>query len=335
MRVRVGINGFGRIGRLLTRILAQSDQLTLSHINDPACPPAMAAHLLAFDSTHGRWNVPVVAEGTGMTIGGQRVSMSQERAIAAVDWGNKVDIVVDCSGRFKAADELQPYLAAGVKKVVLSAPVQGAPNIVLGVNDADYLPRETAIVSAASCTTNCLGVVAKVIHEEFTIRSGFITTIHAITNDQALLDQAHPDWRRGRTAGESLIPTTSGFAKTIGSVIPALNGQLEGYAVRAPVSNASLIDCVFVLEKATDIASVNAALEAAARTSLSGLLGVEARPLVSADYKGDTHSAIVDLALTHMLDEKLLKLVAWYDNETGYSNRLHELVQKIASTMPV
>lgn len=333
MQIRIGINGFGRIGRLLTRILTERQGLTLSHINDPAYAPDLAAHLLLHDSTHGQWPAEVEASASGLTINGRLVSLTRERDIAATGWGGKADIVVDCSGRLKAADQLKPYLDQGVRRAVLSAPISGAPNIVMGVNDQDYDGARHPIVSAASCTTNCLAVVMHVLHEEFHIRHGFITTIHAVTNDQAVLDQAHEDWRRGRSAYESLIPTSSGFAKTIGLVIPSLAGKLDGYAVRAPVSNASLIDCAFVLEHSADAVAVNECLTAAAQGPLRGILAVESKPLVSADYKGNTHSAIIDTGLTRALAGHHLKLVAWYDNETGYAHRLADLVQKIATQL--
>lgn len=333
MTVRIGINGFGRIGRLLARTLSGIPSLHLNHINDPAYSAGMAAHLLRYDSTHGQWSAEVGVQDKNLLINGRTISVSQERSLEAVGWGQRVDIVVDCSGRLKDAKELQPYLAAGVKKAVLSAPIYGAPNLVLGVNDGDYLGSRDHIVSAASCTTNCLGVVAKVLHEEFGISYGFITTIHAITNDQSLLDQAHSDWRRARTAGDSLIPTTSGFARTIGLVIPALAGRLDGYSVRAPVNNASLIDGAFQLEQAATIDSINNAFRKAAAGGLHGLLAVEEQPLVSADFKGNRHSAIVDPALTHVLGGHFLKLVAWYDNETGYVTRLSELLSRMAADL--
>jgi glyceraldehyde 3-phosphate dehydrogenase len=332
--VRIGINGFGRVGRILARLLQGRGKVILSHINDPAFTPGLAAHLLNFDSVDGHWQHHANATENGITIDGNTISMTQERSIEAVNWGDKADIVVDCSGRLKTAADLAPYLAAGIRKAILSAPVSGAPNLVMGVNDQSYRPEHDHIVSNASCTTNCLAVTAKVLHELFTIKHGFITTIHAMTNDQRLLDEAHEDWRRARAAGVSLIPTTSGFAKTIGSVIPELAGRLNGYAVRAPVNNASLIDCAFLVEKPADAAGVNAAFaQAAAEGPLKSILGVESLPLVSADYRGDTRSAVVDTALTQVLDGNFIKVVAWYDNETAYVTRLGELVQKVASQL--
>jgi glyceraldehyde 3-phosphate dehydrogenase len=332
MTFRIGINGFGRIGRLVTRFLAATHgPLVISHINDPALDAAQAAHLLAFDSVHGRWAQTAEADGEGLRLGQHRVGFSREREPARVGWQERVDLVIDCTGRLKDADDVAAFLAAGVPRVLVSQPVEGIPNIVMGVNDRLYdLPRESA-VCAASCTTNCLAPVAKVLDEVFTIQRGFVTTIHGLTNDQALLDQAHSDWRRGRSAKDSLIPTTSGFAKAIGRVLPELSGKLDGYAVRAPVTNASLIDCSILVARTTTAAGVNLALEAAASDQLRNILAVESRPLVSADFRGDTHSATVDAALTQVLEGTLIKVVAWYDNECGYSRRLAEVAARLAN----
>jgi glyceraldehyde 3-phosphate dehydrogenase len=333
MPIRIGINGFGRVGRILARQLLEQDEVLLSHINDPAFSPELAAHLMNVDSLDGAWSQQTVAGPNGLTTRGITTSFSHEHSIETVGWADKADIVVDCSGRLKAADQLQPYLLAGVKKVIVSAPITGAPNFVMGVNDGSYRPQQDHIISNASCTTNCLAIVAKVLHEEFTIKHGFITTIHAITNDQSLLDEAHDDWRRARAAGLSLIPTTSGFAKTIGSIIPDLAGHLQGYAVRAPVLNASMIDAAFILGGATTPEAINAAFARAAAGPLKGILGIETRPLVSADFRGDSRSAIVDTALTQVLDGNFAKVVAWYDNETGYVSRLRELTLKVAGSL--
>jgi glyceraldehyde 3-phosphate dehydrogenase len=331
MAFRIGINGFGRIGRLATRIIAGSaGNLTITHINDPALDPAQAAHLLAFDSVHGRWPCPLEVEGDSLLLGGARVTLSRERDPALVGWKDRVDLVIDCTGRLKKAADISAFLAAGVPRVLVSQPVDGIPNIVMGVNDGNHELKGELAVCAASCTTNCLAPVAKVLHEVFTITRGFVTTVHGLTNDQALLDQGHEDWRRGRAAGSSLIPTTSGFAKAIGRVLPELEGRLEGHAIRAPVANASLIDCVFEVGRPTTVAGVNLALESAAAESLRNILAVEARPLVSADFRGDSHSATVDTALTQVIDGNLIKIVAWYDNEAGYSRRLTEVAARMA-----
>jgi glyceraldehyde 3-phosphate dehydrogenase len=331
MAFRIGINGFGRIGRQVTRILAgASGHLVVSHINDPALDAAQAAHLLAFDSVHGRWPHPASATGDELLLGRHKVGFSRERDVARVGWAGRADLVIDCTGRLKDAADVAAFIAAGVPRALVSQPVDGIPNIVMGVNDRIHdLPRERA-ACAASCTTNCLAPVASVIDEVFTISRGFVTTLHGLTNDQALLDQAHPDWRRGRSAGTSLIPTTSGFAKAIGRVLPELTGRLDGYAIRAPVTNASMIDCTFVVERATTAAGVNLALEAAATGELQRILATESRPLVSADFLGDTHSATVDTGLTQVMEGNLVKVVAWYDNESGYSQRLSEVAARMA-----
>lgn len=331
MAFRIGINGFGRIGRLLARSLgSRPSSLVISHINDPALDAAQAAHLLAFDSVHGRWAERAEAEDGHLLLGRHRASFSRERDPAAVGWGARADLVIDCTGRLKDAADIAAFLGGGVPRVLVSQPVEGIPNIVMGVNDRlEDLPRLPA-ACAASCTTNCLAPVAKVLDEVFAIQRGFVTTVHGLTNDQALLDQGHADWRRGRAAGDSLIPTTSGFAKAIGRVLPELAGRLDGYAVRAPITNASLIDCSFLVGRPTTAAGVNLALEAAATDSLHGILAVEHRPLVSADFRGDPHSATVDTALTQVLEGTLVKVVAWYDNETGYSTRLAEVTARMA-----
>lgn len=331
MAFRIGINGFGRIGRLVTRLVAASNgALVISHINDPALEAAQAAHLLAFDSVHGRWPFEASAAREGLNLNGKTASFSREREALQVGWQEKTDLVIDCTGRLKNAADINTFLATGVPRVLVSQPVEGIPNIVLGVNDHELDLTQQKAVCAASCTTNCLAPVVKVIHEVFTINTGFITTIHGLTNDQALLDQAHEDWRRGRAAGSSLIPTTSGFAKAMGRVLPELEGRLNGFAIRAPVTNASLIDCCFQIARSTSAEGVNAALEAAASDALRNILAIETRPLVSADFRGDLHSATVDAALTQVMAGNLVKVVAWYDNETGYSHRLHELAIRLS-----
>lgn len=330
MTYRIGINGFGRIGRLVTRLLcAKHGAAIISHINDPALEPALAAHLLAFDSVHGRWSFPAEAAGDHLRLNGHAVGFSRERDSVKVGWEHKADLVIDCTGRLRKLADIETFLDSGVPRVLVSQPVDGIPNIVLGVNDQSIDLLLEPAVCAASCTTNCLAPVAMVLHEVFTISHGFVTTIHGLTNDQALLDQAHEDWRRGRAGGLSLIPTTSGFAKAIGRVLPDLAGRLEGFAIRAPVCNASLIDVSFQVRRPTSAEGVNAALQAAASDSLRNILAVEERPLVSADYRGDPHSATVDSSLTQVLEGNLVKIVAWYDNETGYSHRLTELALRL------
>ncbi len=336
MAFRVGINGFGRIGRLLARHLCSGDYrsstaaIVVSHINDPAPTAAEAAHLLAFDSVHGRWPHEAEADGESLRLNGRTVSFSRERETAKVGWADKADLVIDCTGRLKKDADVQAFLASGVPRVLVSQPVEGIPNIVPGVNEGSVTLVEAQAICAASCTTNCLAPVARVLHEAFIITGGFVTTVHGLTNDQALLDQAHEDWRRGRQAGSSLIPTTSGFAKAIGRVLPELAGKLEGFAIRAPVTNASLIDACLQVQRGTTAQEVNAAFEAASSQALKGILAIERRPLVSADFRGDRHSATVDASLTQVLGGNLVKVVAWYDNETAYSHRLAELIPGLA-----
>ncbi len=333
MSFRIGINGFGRIGRLVARQIAASHPvLRISHINDPALAPAQAAHLLAFDSVHGRWEHRARVTDNRLDLNGHTCGFSREKETAAVGWQDKADLVIDCTGRLKNAEEVNQALAASMPRLLVSQPVDGIPNIVLGVNDASVILADAQAVCAASCTTNCLAPVVSVLHQNFGVTGGFVTTIHGLTNDQALLDQAHSDWRRGRAANESLIPTSSGFASAIGRVLPELAGRLEGYAVRAPVVNASLIDACLQLGKATNREEVNAVLAAAAAGPLRNILAVEHRQLVSADYRGDTHSATVDAALTQVQGGHLLKVVAWYDNETGYSHRLVELAARLLTS---
>lgn len=333
MSFRIGINGFGRIGRLVVRqISASHPDLRISHVNDPALDPAQAAHLLAFDSVHGRWGHMATATENQLILNGNTCGFSREKDTAAVGWRDKADLVIDCTGRLKNAADVSQALAAGIPRLLVSQPVDGIPNIVLGVNDTSIVLADAQAVCAASCTTNCLAPVVSVLHQAFGVAGGFVTTIHGLTNDQALLDQANSDWRRGRAANESLTPTSSGFASAIGRVLPELAGRLEGYAVRAPVVNASLIDACLQLEKATDRDAVNAALAAAATGQLRHILAVEYRPLVSADYRGDTHSATVDATLTQVQGGHLLKVVAWYDNETGYSHRLVELAARLLAS---
>lgn len=331
MSFRIGINGFGRIGRLLARHIAGSQgHLVLAHLNDPALSPAQAAHLISFDSVHGRWPHDARVQGEALRLGHHLATFSAERDPARVPWGERVDLVIDCTGRIKDRAGADAFLAAGAPRLLVSQPVEDIPNIVMGINDRLHDLHHARAVSAASCTTNCLAPVASVIDAALGIRHGFITTVHAMTNDQALLDQGHGDWRRGRSAGESLIPTSSGFAHAIGRVLPELSGRLDGFAVRAPVSNASLIDCSFLVDRHTTAAAVNLALEMAAEGTLNGILAVESRPLVSADYLDDPHSATVDAALTQVQGGQLVKVVAWYDNETGYSRRLADVAARMA-----
>lgn len=326
MSIRVGINGFGRMGRLILRAAWSEPELAFVHINEPGGDAATLAHLLAFDSIHGRWEQQIRATADSIVINEQQIGYSQHSAIAATDWSG-CDLVIEASGVMRSKAKLQPYLQQGVKRVVVTAPMAEAEvlNVVMGVNHHHYDAAVHRIVTAASCTTNCLAPVVKVIHEHIGIRHGSMTTIHDITNTQTILDAPHRDLRRARAAGQSLIPTTTGSAKAIGQIFPALNGRLNGHAVRVPLANASLTDCVFELQRQTDEAEVNGLLARAAATELQGILGYEPRPLVSVDYKTDPRSAIVDAQSTMVVNGTQLKLYVWYDNEWGYANRVAEL----------
>jgi len=335
MATRIALNGFGRMGRLALRAAWDWPELDIVHINEIAGDAATAAHLLQYDSVHGTWPQSVAAEADALRIGARRLGYSRNADIAATPWRELgVDLVVDCTGKFKSKAALAPYVAAGVRKVVVSAPVKdGTLNIVMGVNDHDYVADRDHIVTAASCTTNCLAPVVAVIQREFGIRHGAITTVHDITNSQRVLDDYHQDLRRARASGLSLIPTTTGSATAIAEIFPELRGRLNGLAIRVPLANASLTDCVFEVERATTVEAVNAALATAAAGRLAGILGYEEKPLVSADYRGDTRSSIVDALSTQVIDGTLVKVLAWYDNETGYVHRLMELARKVAAAL--
>jgi len=335
MSIRIGINGFGRMGRLALRAGWGQSGLDFVHINEVAGGPETAAHLLTFDSVHGRWSREVSAEGDAVVIEGQRVTFSAEKTPAAVDWkASGVDLVLECSGKFRTVETLDPYFTCGVRKVIVAAPVKsGALNIVMGVNDHLYDPAQHHLVTNASCTTNCLAPVVKVIHETVGIAHGVITTIHDITNTQTVVDAPHKDLRRARANSLSLISTSTGSATAIALIYPELKGKLSGLAVRVPLLNASLTDCVFEVKRPTSVAEINAAFKAAASGPLKGILGYEERPLVSVDFKDDPHSAIVDAPSTMVIDDTCVKVLAWYDNEIGYVNRMVELAQKIGTSL--
>ena len=330
MTLRVGINGFGRMGRLTLRAAWDNPDLQFVQINDPAGDAATLAHLLAFDSIHGRWNRDIHADGDALVIEGQRIPVTRNTEIAATDWSG-CDVVIEASGKFRKPDVLQPYLDQGVKRVVVTAPVKspGVLDVVVGVNHHCFDPAQHRIVSAASCTTNCFAPVVKVIHEGIGIRHGSLTTIHSLTNTQVIVDAPHKDLRRARACGSSLIPTSTGSATAIAEIFPELKGRLNGHAVRVPLTNASLTDCVFEVERATTVEEVNALLQRAAEGELAGILGYEARPLVSIDYRTDPRSSIIDALSTMVINGTQVKLYAWYDNEWGYVNRTAELVQLV------
>ncbi|NJN87761.1 MAG: ArsJ-associated glyceraldehyde-3-phosphate dehydrogenase [Leptolyngbyaceae cyanobacterium SL_7_1] len=332
MVVKVGINGFGRIGRLALRAAWGWSELEFVHINEVNGGAETAAHLLKFDSVHGRWSPEVEAKGDRVWIDDQSLSFSEHSTPGDVPWDELgVDLVLESSGKFRTTETLDPYFKRGVQKVIVAAPVkQGALNIVMGVNDHLYDPAAHHLLTAASCTTNCLAPVVKVIHEGVGIRHGLITTIHDHTNTQTIVDVPHKDLRRARATGLSLIPTTTGSATAIALIYPELNGKLNGLAVRVPLLNASLTDCVFEVARSTTVEEVNGLLKAAADGALNGILGYEERPLVSIDYKDDPRSAIIDALSTMVVDQTQVKILAWYDNEWGYANRMVELARKVA-----
>lgn len=338
--MRAGINGMGRIGRLALRAAfgaaerpgddpRAGNRLEVVHLNELKGGAAATAHLLEFDSVQGRWRESIAAEGDAVVrVGDRRLGFSAHAAAADIPWGDLgVDLVLECTGRFLTPETLQGHLDRGARRVIVAAPVKvdDVLNIVVGVNDHLYDRRRHRIVTAASCTTNCLAPVVKVVHEQLGIRHGQITTIHDPTNTNVVVDAPHKDLRRARSAMLSLAPTTTGSATAIALIYPELKGKLNGHAVRAPVLNASLTDCVFEIKRETSSAEVNALFAEAARGTLAGILGYEERPLVSADYAGDTRSAVVDALSTMVTDSTLLKVYAWYDNEMGYACRMVDL----------
>ncbi len=338
--MRVGINGLGRIGRLALRaamggVLREQDdprrgnRLEVAHVNELRGGAATAAHLLEFDSIHGRWREQLgFGDDEALLVGGRRIGFTSAVSPGEVPWGDLgCDIVLECTGKFLKPDQLQGYFDRGVRTVIVAAPVKdpSALNVVVGVNDSLYDPAVHRLLTAASCTTNCLAPVVKVIHEALGIRHGQITTIHDPTNTNVVVDLPHKDLRRARSAMLSLQPTTTGSATAIALIYPELKGRLNGHAVRAPVLNASLTDCVFELRRATTELEVNELFRSAAAGPLAGILGFETRPLVSADYVNDARSAIVDAPSTMVTDETMLKVYAWYDNEMGYACRMVDL----------
>ncbi len=338
-KVKVGINGFGRIGRNVFRVLNENfvDQIEVLVINDPFSDPEASAHLIKYDSILGRFNGEVKADESSITVNGRTSKFTKEKELAKLNWGAQgVDVVLECSGVFTDGEKAKDHLAAGAKKVLISAPAKNEDiTIVLGVNEDKYDPTSHNIISNASCTTNCLAPVTKVLDDNFTILNGMMTTIHAYTSDQRLLDNAHSDPRRSRAAGMSMIPTTTGAAKAIGLVLPHLQGKLNGYAMRVPTPNVSVVDTVFSFEKAVSKEQVNEVLKSAAQTTLKGILDYTDDPLVSIDFKGDSHSSIVDGSMTMVLADTQVKVLSWYDNEYGYSNRLCDLAVLVGSKLPV
>lgn len=335
---RIAINGLGRMGKLVLRALVDGGcpggEIVL--LNDKAGDPAAHAHLLEFDSVHGRWDALLEPGQDDIAINGQSVRMTSADRIEDLPLATLgVDLMVDCTGKFKTPALVQPYYDAGVRKVVISAPVKDAPalNLVYGVNHDLYDPGKHDLVTAASCTTNCLAPVVKVLHEAIGIKHGSITTVHDVTNTQTMVDKPHKDLRRARSALNSLIPTTTGSATAITLIYPELKGRLNGHAIRVPLLNASLTDCVFEMQRETSVEEVNGLFAAAAAGALQGILGYETRPLVSADYVNDPRSAIVDAPSTMVVNGTQVKVYAWYDNEWGYACRLADVARLVAAGM--
>lgn len=336
MAIRVGINGFGRIGRNVLRVcLATESNLEFVAVND-ITSAATLAHLLKYDSIHGTLKRDVRADKNTLSVDGLSLQVLSERDPAKLPWKDlKVDLVLECSGLFTDRDKAALHLQAGARKVVISAPAKKADlTICYGVNHQVYDPSKHHVISNASCTTNCLAPVAKVLHASFGIRRGLMTTIHAYTNDQRILDLPHSDLRRARAAALSMIPTSTGAAKAIGMVLPELEGKLDGIAVRVPVSNVSLVDLTATVDKPTTEADVNAAMKAAAAGPLRGVLQYCEEPLVSTDFNGNPHSSIFDAGLTKVVGGTLVKIFAWYDNEWGFSNRMRDVASLVGGARP-
>lgn len=332
MAVRVGINGFGRIGRIVFRAALENPKIEVVAANDLA-DVETNAHLLKYDSTHGRLNRTVEVKSGSIFVDGKELKVLSEKDPANIPWGDLgVDIVVESTGVFTNAESASKHLSAGAKKVVITAPAKNEDiTIVMGVNEDKYDPAKHHIVSNASCTTNCLAPIVKVLDDEFTVKRGFMTTVHSYTNDQRILDLVHKDLRRARAAAQSIIPTTTGAAKAVALVLPHLKGKLNGFAMRVPTPNVSVVDFVAEVEKPATVETVNNALKAAADGKLKGILAYTEEPLVSRDFNGDPHSSIVDGLSTMVIDDTMVKVIAWYDNEWGYSCRVVDLVAYIAS----
>ncbi len=325
-RLRVGINGFGRIGRILFR--AGFDKIDIVGINDLG-KAETSAHLLKYDSTHGVYNKEVSCDEGHLIVGGRKIPHTSVKNPAEIPWKSwEVDVVLECTGAFKKKDDFLAHLKGGAKRVMVSAPADGVDTtLVYGINHQSYDPSKHQVISNASCTTNCLAPVAKVVHESFGVEYGVMTTIHSYTNDQRILDAPHSDLRRARSAALSMIPTTTGAAKAVGLVLPELNGKIDGTSVRVPTPNVSLVDFTAYTKKDVTAATVNAALKAAAQGALKGVLAYEEKPLVSVDFNGSTYSSIVDAKCTMAVGSRMVKVMSWYDNETGFSNRMIDLAQ--------
>ncbi|MBA4537069.1 type I glyceraldehyde-3-phosphate dehydrogenase [Bacillus aquiflavi] len=331
MTIKVGINGFGRIGRIVFRAALQNENIEIVAVND-LTDAKMLAHLLKYDSVHGTLQEQIAVDGEYLVVGKQRVKVIAEREPANLPWDKLgVDIVVESTGRFTKRADAAKHLEAGAKKVIISAPGKEEDiTIVMGVNEDQYNPDEHDVISNASCTTNCLAPFAKVLHEKFGIKRGMMTTVHAYTNDQQILDLPHKDYRRARAAAESIIPTTTGAAKAVALVLPELKGKLNGMAMRVPTPNVSVVDLVVELEKNVTVEEVNQQFKAASEGELKGILAYSEEPLVSRDYNGCTASSTIDGLSTMLIENNMVKVISWYDNETGYSYRVVDLIEYIA-----
>ena len=334
MAVRIGLNGFGRIGRNLFRASINEPGLEFVAIND-ITDAATLAHLLRYDSVHGRLEADVTAEPDALIVNGKRIQVCQERNPADLPWeALGVEVALECTGLFTDRDKASRHLSAGAKKVLISAPAKGADlTLCYGVNHASYDPASHHIISNASCTTNCLSPVAKVLHETFGVKRGLMTTVHAYTNDQRILDLPHSDIRRARAAAQSMIPTSTGAARAVGEVLPELKGKLDGMAVRVPTANVSVVDLVAELDKTASADAVNQAMQAAAEGPLRGVLQYCQEELVSVDFNGNPHSSIFDAALTKVMDNNFVKVLSWYDNEWGFSNRMRDVSLYIGQSL--
>ena len=332
MALRIAINGFGRIGRMVMRAAIADRDIDFVAIND-LTDAATLAHLFKYDSVHGIFQGSVEAKEGQLIINGKKIAVLAVKDPAELPWGaEKIDVVIESTGRFTDRDKAAAHLKAGAKRVVISAPATNEDiTIVMGVNDHLYDPQKHFVISNASCTTNCLAPVAKVLHEAFGIEKGLVTTIHSYTNDQNLLDLPHKDLRRARAGALSIIPTTTGAAKAVALVLPELKGKLDGLSIRVPTPNVSLADIVLTLSRPADTAQVNAALKAAAEGSLKGILGYEEALLVSVDFNGNALSSIVDASCTKVIGDSMVRVLSWYDNETGFSNRVIDLLKLIDS----
>ena len=334
MAVRIGLNGFGRIGRNLFRASINEPGLEFVAIND-ITDAATLAHLLRYDSVHGRLEADIAAEPDALIVNGKRIQVCQERNPADLPWeALGVEVALECTGLFADRDKASRHLSAGAKKVLISAPAKGADlTLCYGVNHASYDPASHHIISNASCTTNCLSPVAKVLHETFGVKRGLMTTVHAYTNDQRILDLPHSDIRRARAAAQSMIPTSTGAARAVGEVLPELKGKLDGMAVRVPTANVSVVDLVAELDKTASADAVNQAMQAAAEGPLKGVLQYCQEELVSVDFNGNPHSSIFDAALTKVMDNNFVKVLSWYDNEWGFSNRMRDVSLYIGQSL--